>query len=89
MVVSFPEKSFTFSAKDPVFKDVEIVGSLVGSNRCAREMLQLAASTNVRARVRTWSLQALNELVEAYKKGEGGKLVVDLEASGMGELSKR
>ncbi|KAF6228524.1 hypothetical protein HO133_008254 [Letharia lupina] len=89
VVVSFPEKGFAFSAKDLVFKDVEIVGSLVGSNRCAREMLQLAARSNVRARVRTWSLEALNELVEAYKKGEGGKLVVDLEASGLGELSRR
>lgn len=88
VVLSFPEKGFSFSAKDLVFKDVEIVGSLVGSNRCAREMLQLAASRNVRARTRTWSLEALNELVEAYKKGEGGKLVVDLEAEGMGELSR-
>ena len=87
VVVSFPEKGFHVSAKDLVFKDVEIVGSLVGSNRCAREMLQLTARTNVRANVRTWSLEALNELVEAYRKGEGGKLVVDLEASGFGELS--
>ena len=89
VVVSFPEKGFNFSAKDLVFKDVEIVGSLVGSNHCAREMLQLAARTNVRARVRTWSLEGLNELVEAYKKGEGGKLVVDLEASGRDELIRR
>ena len=88
VVVSFPEKGFSFSAKDLVFKDVEIVGSLVGSNRCAREMLQLAARKNIRARTRTWSLEALNDLVEAYKKGEGGKLVVDLEASGQGELSR-
>lgn len=89
VVVSFPEKGFNFSAKDLVFKDVEIVGSLVGSNRCAREMLQLAARMNVRARVRTWSLEGLNQLVEEYKKGQGGKLVVDLEASGLGEVSKR
>ena len=87
VVVSFPEKGFNFSAKDLVFKDVEIVGSLVGSNRCAREMLQLAARTNIRASVRTWSLEGLNELVEAYKKGEGGKLVVDLQRSGLGEMS--
>ena len=89
VVVSFPEKGFSFSAKDLVFKDVEIVGSLVGSNRLAREMLLLAARANVRARVRTWSLEGLNQLVETYRKGEGGKLVVDLDASGLGELGRR
>lgn len=87
VVVSFPEKGFHFSAKDLVFKDVEIVGSLVGSNRCAREMLLLAARTNVRASVRTWSLEGLNELVEAYKRGEGGKLVVDY-ALGSGQVKE-
>lgn len=79
VVVSFPEKGFSFSAKDVVFKDIKIVGSLVGSNKCAREMLDVAARKGVRARSKTWGLGKLNELVEEHGKGEGGKLVVDLE----------
>lgn len=43
MVVSFPEQGFHFSARDVVFRDISIMGSLVGSNRTLREMLKFAA----------------------------------------------
>ncbi|KAK0622415.1 chaperonin 10-like protein, partial [Immersiella caudata] len=78
VVVSFPEKGFNFSARDVVFRDVQIVGSLVGSNRMLREMLAFAAEHKIRPRVRTFPLGKLNELVEEYHKGGGGKLVVDM-----------
>lgn len=79
VVISFPEKGFNISAKDLVFKDIMVVGSLVGSNLCAREMLDVAARTGVRAKVKTFGLGALNELVEEYGKGKGGKLVIDMD----------
>ena len=41
-------------------------------------MLQFAADKNVRAVLKTFPLQDLNELVKEYEKGGGGKLVIDM-----------
>ncbi|KAI0871235.1 alcohol dehydrogenase-like protein [Hypoxylon argillaceum] len=78
VVVSFPERGFHVSARDIVFRDISIVGSLVGSNKTLRETLQFAAEHEVRAVVKTFPLSRLNDLVAEYHKGEGGKLVVDM-----------
>ncbi|EKG11438.1 Alcohol dehydrogenase superfamily zinc-containing [Macrophomina phaseolina MS6] len=78
VVVSFPEKGFHVSARDLVFRHISVLGSLVGSNRTLREMLNFAAKHDVRAKIKTFPLSKLNELVEEYHKGEGGKLVIDM-----------
>ncbi|KAK3905500.1 hypothetical protein C8A05DRAFT_30667 [Staphylotrichum tortipilum] len=39
LVVSFPEKGFHVAARDLVFRDISVVGNLVGSNKTLREML--------------------------------------------------
>lgn len=78
VVVSFPENGFHISARDLVFRDISVVGCLIGSNKLLREMLGFAAVHDVKAKVKTFPLARLNDLVEAYHRGEGGKLVVDL-----------
>lgn len=78
VVVSFPEKGFHISARDVVFRDIKIVGSLVGSNKMLREMLEFSAKHNVRALAKSYPLAKLNDLVAEYFKGGGGKLVVDM-----------
>lgn len=80
IVVSFPEEGFHVSARNLVFRDIQVGGSLVGSNicACAVEMLDMAAQDNIRARTKTFPLQDLNCLVEEYQKMEGGKLVVEM-----------
>lgn len=78
VVVSFPEAGFHVSARDLVFRDISIVGTLVGSNKTLRKTLDFAAEHNVRAKIKTFPLTQLNELVEAYHRGEAGKLVVDV-----------
>jgi D-arabinose 1-dehydrogenase-like Zn-dependent alcohol dehydrogenase len=78
VVVSFPEKGFHISARDVVFRDISIVGSLVGSNKTLREMLEFAAEQKVKAVVKTFPLSRLNDLVGEYHKGEGGKLAIDM-----------
>lgn len=78
VVVSFPEKGFHLSARDVVFRDISIVGSLVGSNKTLREMLQFAAEHNVKANMKTFPLSRLNDLVTEYNKGGGGKLAIDM-----------
>ncbi|KAE8447528.1 hypothetical protein EG329_010658 [Mollisiaceae sp. DMI_Dod_QoI] len=78
VVVSFPDKGFHFSSHAVVFRDISILGSLVGSNKTLNEMLQFAAKHQVRAIVKKYPLSKLNELVEEYHKGGGGKLVIDM-----------
>lgn len=81
VVVSFPENGFHISARDVVFRDIAIIGSLVGSNKVLREMLSFTAEHNIRALSKSFPLSGLNELVEHYHKGGGGKLVVDMSLS--------
>ncbi|KAI0905056.1 alcohol dehydrogenase-like protein [Ustulina deusta] len=78
VVVSFPERGFHVSARDIVFRDISIVGSLVGSNKTSRAVLRFAAEHEVKAVLKTFPLSRLNDLVAEYHKGEGGKLVIDM-----------
>ncbi|TVY60652.1 alcohol dehydrogenase [Lachnellula suecica] len=78
VVVSFPDTGFHLSARDIVFRDISIVGSLVGSNKTLREMLEFAAEHQVRAIVKRFPLSDLNGLVDDYYLGRGGKLVIDM-----------
>jgi len=79
VAVSFPIDGFRIQPRDLVFRHINIVGVLVGRNRQLRAMLQFAASQNVRAKIVTYSLEQLNQLVEDYHHGASGKLVVDME----------
>lgn len=78
VVVSFPKEGFRVAATDVVFRDISIVGSLVGSNKMLRETVKFADQHDVRAQIKTYPLSRLNDLVDEYHKGEGGKLVVDM-----------
>jgi D-arabinose 1-dehydrogenase-like Zn-dependent alcohol dehydrogenase len=78
VVLSFPTSGFQVSAADLVFRDIQVVGSLVGKNRVLKQMLAFAAENNVRAVTRSYPLRELNKLVEEYKEGKGGKLVIDM-----------
>ncbi|KAI4702473.1 hypothetical protein J4E81_002837 [Alternaria sp. BMP 2799] len=78
VIVSFPENGFHINSRDVVFRDIRIIGSLVGSNKVLREMLEFSAEHGVRALSTSFPLAKLNELVDEYHKGRGGKLVVDM-----------
>lgn len=78
VVVSFPEKGFHVNSRDIVFRDIRIIGSLVGSNKVLREMLEFSAEHSVRALSSSFPLAKLNELVDEYHEARGGKLVVDM-----------
>ena len=78
VIVSFPKDGFQVDARDLVFRDIKIVGSLVGRNHEARAMLNFAAKHDVRAKTKMYRLEDLNDLVEDYHHGAGGKLVVDM-----------
>jgi D-arabinose 1-dehydrogenase-like Zn-dependent alcohol dehydrogenase len=78
LVVSFPNAGFHVNAGDLVFRDIEVKGSLIGSNRVLNEMLEFCAREGVRSITRRFPLSELNTLVDQYNKGAGGKLVVDM-----------
>ena len=78
VVVSFPENGFHINARDVVFRDIRIIGSLVGGNKVLREMLNFSAKHGVRALSTSFPLEKLNELVKEYHNARGGKLVVDM-----------
>ncbi|OCL05538.1 GroES-like protein [Glonium stellatum] len=78
VVVSFPEKGFHISSQALVFRDISVTGSLVGSNKTLREMLEFAAEHQIRGVIKRFPLSKLNTLVEEYHKGGGGKFVVDM-----------
>jgi D-arabinose 1-dehydrogenase-like Zn-dependent alcohol dehydrogenase len=78
VVVSFPNAGFHVDAGALVFRDISVAGSLIGSNKTLKEMLEFAAKHQVKAVLKRFPLSQLNELVEEYNKGAGGKLVIDM-----------
>lgn len=78
VMVSFPKEGLHFQPRDLVFRHISMLGVLVGRNRQLRAMLNFAAKEGVRARVTTYKLEQLNELVADYHQGASGKLVVDM-----------
>ena len=78
ILVSFPKGGFHLDSHAVVFRDISITGSLVGSNRMLREMIEFAAKHKVKVSLKRYPLASLNKLVEDYLKAEGGKLVVDM-----------
>lgn len=79
VVVSFPEEGFRVSARDLVFRDISVKGTILGTNAVLRETVEVASRHGVRVVKKCFALEDLNGLVEEYGKGEGGKLVVDFE----------
>ncbi len=78
VTVSFPIDGFKMMPRDLVFRHIQLKGVLVGRNRHLRAMLQFAGANGVRAKVTTYRLQDLNQLVDDYHHGAAGKLVVDM-----------
>jgi propanol-preferring alcohol dehydrogenase len=78
VVVSFPEQGFQVSARDLVFRDISVIGTMLGTQSSLQEMVAFAAKHNIKAVSKTYSLERLNDLVHEYNKMEGGKLVVDM-----------
>lgn len=78
VVVSFPKDKLAVSAHDLVFRNISLVGSLVGRNHQLREMLDFVMQHKVSAEVKTFPFDQLNQLVVQSHQGLGGKLVIDM-----------
>ena len=78
VIVSFPKNGFQLSTSALVFRDISVVGSLVGSNGTLREMLAFTVNHNIRTVIHRYPLSRLNDLVHEYHQNRGGKLVIDM-----------
>ncbi|KAG9774844.1 hypothetical protein KCU88_g5281, partial [Aureobasidium melanogenum] len=76
--VSFPKDGWRFKPGDLVFRHIKLLGVLTGRNHQLQAMVDFAAKNGVRAKIRTYPLERLNDLVSDYHRGVGGKLVVDM-----------
>jgi propanol-preferring alcohol dehydrogenase len=78
MVLSFPKDKLRISASDLVFRDINFVGSLVGRNHHLREMIEFAATHQIKAEVKPVRFIDINAMVDESRKGFAGKLVIDM-----------
>ncbi|KAJ4290826.1 hypothetical protein N0V90_010021 [Kalmusia sp. IMI 367209] len=78
VLLSFPPDGFRISAADLVFRRIRLEGSLIGSNRAMRSMFDFCVEHGVRAKIKQYEFDHLNELVEEYRSGIPGKLVLKL-----------
>ncbi|KAF7192814.1 alcohol dehydrogenase [Pseudocercospora fuligena] len=81
VVVSYGEKGFRVSSRDLVYRDIRIVGTILGSIKTLREMMDVVAKHNVKPVTTAFPFGKLNELVDEYHKGKGGKFVVEMSGS--------
>lgn len=78
VTVSFPKEGFRIQPRDLVFRHIKMVGVIVGRNHQLRAMLNFAAQEEVLDISRTYPLGKLNDLVNDYSNGAGGKLVINM-----------
>lgn len=82
VVVSFPPEGFHVSAGDLVFRRIRLVGTLIGSNRAMRDMFDFCLKHGVKSETRSYPFSQLNQLVDDYRSGVSGKLVLDMSLEG-------
>jgi propanol-preferring alcohol dehydrogenase len=78
MVVSIPVDGFQVSAVDIVSRDIKVHGSILGTRATLVETVPFATRHGVKAVNKTFPLDRLDELVDEYQQGNGGKFVVDM-----------
>ena len=78
VVVSLPVKGFVINPEDYVYRDIRIHGTILGTDATLKEMMEFVGKHNVKPVTKTYSLEQLNDVVEAHHSGDGGKLVIDL-----------
>lgn len=78
MVVSYAEKGLQVSARALVYRDITVRATMLGTHSILRETVEFASKHNIKPVRTTFSLDKLNDLVDEFHKGRGGRFVVDL-----------
>ncbi|OWZ77994.1 alcohol dehydrogenase [Cryptococcus neoformans Tu401-1] len=66
--------------KDIVLRDVRVIGGFSATIEATKELFELASMKNVQSKIRTFSLNEINDLLNAYHQPDmHGKLVVTFD----------
>lgn len=66
--------------KDIVLRDIRVVGGFCATIEVTKELLELASMKNVKSKIRTFSLDEVNDLLTVYHQPDmHGKLVVTFD----------
>ena len=79
VAVSYAEAGFRVPSRDLMNRDIRIVGTILGSDKMLREIMEVVAEHEVKPLTTILPSERLNELVEGYRKCKGGKFVVDMQ----------
>ncbi|KAI8169009.1 alcohol dehydrogenase [Colletotrichum sp. SAR 10_70] len=75
-----PDAGITMTYKDVIFRDLQLVGSLVASREDTEELLGLVAEHGVEVKMKEWRIEQAEEMRQEYLGGKGeGKNVVVFE----------
>ncbi|KAF4824732.1 alcohol dehydrogenase [Colletotrichum siamense] len=75
-----PDAGITMTYKDVIFRDLQLVGSLVASKEDTEELLGLVAEHGVEVKMKEWRIEQAEEMRQEYLGGKGeGKNVVVFE----------
>lgn len=74
-----PDKGITMSFFSMIFRDIKLVGSLIGDTSDADELMKLVEDHNVEIKIKTWKLDQAEEMRQEYLSGKSeGKNVIVL-----------
>ena len=72
-----PDKGITLSYHNVIFRDIQLVGSLLGDVDQAAELLDLVTKHGIEVRIKEWRLDQAEEMRQEYLAGQGeGKNVI-------------
>jgi len=77
VLVGQPADGITMSFHSVIFKDIRLVGSLLGSVAQANDMMKLMAKGDITVKIKKWKLEQAEEMRQEYLEGQGiGKNVI-------------
>jgi len=80
VAVSQPQAGFTFQFVDLIFRDIRVVGSLLGPQKYLQETVDLCAEKGIESTLSTFRLEEMDKVVEAaHSKTKKGKTVVTFD----------
>lgn len=78
VMVGQPAESVPVVYRNFIFKDIRMIGSLLGERDVLQEALQVAANHGIRSSIQAYRLEQVNEMVkQSHSSSMCGKLVVD------------
>lgn len=77
VLVGQPDRGITLSYHNVIFRDLELVGSLIADKEQAEELVALVAEAGIQVQIKEWRPEQAEEMRREYLAGKGeGKNVI-------------